>query len=45
MAKRKAPPFRFRTYAQSHKGGKLRAGCRAIRVRGSTRWLCKLGHR
>jgi hypothetical protein len=42
MAKRRVPPFRFRTKAAAHSGGKLKAGCRTIRVRGSVRYLCKL---
>lgn len=39
---RKVPPFRFRTKADATKGGKLKPGCRRIKVKGATRYLCAL---
>ncbi len=42
MAKKTPPPFRFKSYADAHKGGKLKAGCRTIKVQGKSRYLCKI---
>lgn len=42
MAKRKAPPFSFKSYADAHKDGKLKSGCRTIKVQGKNRYLCKI---